>query len=205
MLLSPRIVSGDRELIQIVDAAMAEAARKSGAWLVCRPGCFQCCIGAFSISQLDALRLRRGMDSLDALDPERAARVRQRARRSVARISSDFPGDPVTGLLAEDENAEERFSTFDDDEPCPALDPELGTCDLYSARPIDCRTFGPPVRCGEEAVGVCELCFEGASEDQIAACEVEVDPDGVEPALLRELESTAGARGRTIVAYCLVS
>ena len=44
----------DRALIQIVDSALAEAARRSGKWLVCRRGCTQCCIGVFPINQLDA-------------------------------------------------------------------------------------------------------------------------------------------------------
>lgn len=75
-----------------------------------------------------------------------------------------------------------------DDEPCPVLDPDALTCDLYAARPITCRVFGPPVRCGDEAVGVCELCFHGATDEQIAACEVEIDPDGIEARLLSGLE-----------------
>src|SRR5260370_38498717 len=182
---------------------MAEAARKSGSWLVCRLGCTQCCIGPFPISQLDALRLRKGLFDLEAHDPQRAGRVRRRARESVARISKDFPGDSATGLLDEGEAAEERFSDFADDEPCPALDPETGGCDLYSARPISCRTFGPPVRCGPDAVGVCELCFEGASEEQIATCEVEIDSAALETELAAEIERTTGAKGRTIVAVAL--
>jgi Fe-S-cluster containining protein len=197
--------SGDRTLIQIVDAALAEAASKSGAWLVCQVGCTQCCIGPFPISQLDARRLRSGLAELEARDPDRGSRVRQRARQSVARLSSSFPGDPATGMLAESEEAEERFASFADDEPCPALDPESGACDLYAARPITCRTSGPPVRCGSDAVGVCELCFEGASDDEIAACEVEADVDGLEFTLLEELEQTTGARGQTIVAFALIS
>ena len=83
---------------------VAEATRKSGGWLVCRVGCTQCCVGPFPISQVDARRLRHGLIELEALDPERGSRVRERARQSVARISSDFPGDPATGILAEDED-----------------------------------------------------------------------------------------------------
>ena len=198
-----RIETGDRELVQIVDTAMAEAARRSGSWLVCRLGCTQCCIGPFPISQLDALRLRRGLADLEAHDPARARNVRRRARESVARISGEFPGDAATGLLDEGEAAEERFSGFADEEPCPALDLETGACDLYSARPMTCRTFGPPVHCGPDAVGVCELCFEGASEEQIAACEVEIDSAALETELAAEIERTTGAKGRTIVAFAL--
>src|SRR3989442_16027318 len=94
MQASLRIDAGDRALVQIVDAALAEAARKSGPWLVCRLGCTQCCIGPFPISQLDAERLRGGLAELEATDPARAGRVRERARESVARIARDFPGDP---------------------------------------------------------------------------------------------------------------
>ena len=194
------IDSGDAALIQIVDTALAEATQKSGPWLVCRLGCTQCCMGPFAITQLDARRLRRGLAELEFSDPERATRVRLRARQAVARISHDFPGDAVTGLLAENE-----FPDSMDEEPCPALDPKTGACDLYAARPITCRTFGPPVRCGEESVGVCELCFQGASDSEIASCEVESDPDGLEVRLLEELEHMTGSRGETIVAFALAS
>lgn len=201
---APSIDSRDQALIQIVDAAMAESARKSGAWLVCRLGCTQCCIGPFPITQLDAHRLRRGLAELEAGDPERASQIRERARESLARIAKDFPGDPVSGVLSEDEAEQAQFADFANEEPCPALDPETGACDLYAARPVSCRTFGPPARCDAGSLGVCELCFQGASDDEIAACEVEVDPDGLEAGLLEDFEKTTGARGETIVAFCLV-
>jgi Fe-S-cluster containining protein len=196
--------AGDQQLVQIVDAALAETERKSGAWLVCRPGCTQCCYGPFPISQLDAARLHEGMRLLDAADPIRAARVRDRARESVARLAPSFPGNPDTGLLAEDDEAEARFAEFADDEPCPALDPTTGMCDLYAARPMTCRTFGPPVRSGEEgALGVCELCYQGAGDDDIAACEMKPDPENLEEPLIKQVESSTGVRGNTIVAFVL--
>src|SRR5258705_7781798 len=102
----PRIDARDGALIQIVDAAMAEAARRSGPWLVCRVGCTECCMGPFPINQIDARRLRRGLAELEEHDRERAGQVHERARQYVARISRDFPGDPVTGILAESEEAE---------------------------------------------------------------------------------------------------
>src|SRR5215472_16436585 len=128
--MQPYVPSADQQLVQIVDAALVEAARKSGPWLVCRPGCTQCCIGPFPISQLDAARLRHGLQQLESQDPGRAARVRDRADASVARLSPGFPGNPSTGILAEDEEAEALFARFANDEPCPALDPNTGTCDL---------------------------------------------------------------------------
>jgi Fe-S-cluster containining protein len=194
----------DQKLIQIVDSALADVTRRSGKWLVCRRGCSQCCIGVFSINQLDAVRLQRGLADLEKHSPERAARVRQRARESVARLTPAFPGDPVSGVLHEGEDAEQRFAEFANDEPCPALDPETGNCELYESRPMTCRVFGPPVR-SEGGVGVCELCFQGASDEEIAACEIKPDPDDLEARLLEALENSTGARGNTIIAFCLVS
>jgi len=194
----------DQVLIQIVDSALAEATRCSGNWLVCRPGCTRCCIGAFPINQLDAQRLRRGLADLAMRAPQRADRVRERARDAVARLSRDFPGDPVSGVLDEGGEAAERFADFANDEPCPVLDPETGNCELYESRPMTCRVFGPPVR-SEDGLGVCELCYHGASDEEIAACEMKPDPDDLESALLKNLEDSTGTRGNTIIAFCLAS
>jgi len=209
-----KVRPNDEKLIQIVDAALAKVTRKSGKWLACRPGCTQCCIGVFAINQLDAMRLRRGLAELETRAPERAARVRQRARDAVTRLSAGFPGDRASGVLDEGEEAAQQFADFANDEPCPALDPETGYCDLYESRPMTCRVFGPPVRAelgpgedvlGEGGLGVCELCFQGASNEQIAACELKADPDDLESTLLAELEQSTGARGNTIIAFCLAS
>lgn len=187
----------DRQLIQIVDAALADVTKRSGKWLVCREGCTQCCIGVFAINQLDAARLRDGLAQLEAADPKRAARIRKRAREAVARLSPIFPGNAVTGILHEDGD----FEAFANDEPCPVLDPATGSCDLYASRPMTCRVFGPPVRSGD-GLGVCELCFQGASKTEIAACEMIPDPDDLESNLVEELESR-GIRGDTIIAFAL--
>jgi Fe-S-cluster containining protein len=190
----------DPQLVQIVDAAVADAARRSGSFLRCAPGCTQCCIGVFPISQLDAARLREGLSLLDSTDPERASALRFRARQSVARLAPGFPGDPQSGLL--DEHRAADFEDFANDEPCPALDPSTGLCDLYAARPITCRTFGPPLPT-EDGLGVCELCFHGANPEQIAACEVHLDTDSLESSLTAEAEHTTGSSGSTLVAWAL--
>jgi Fe-S-cluster containining protein len=149
--------------------------------LLCRPGCSQCCYGPFEITQLDAHRLRKGLAELESHDPDRAAAVRQRARHAA------------------------QLKNFSDDDPCPVLDPETGTCDLYASRPITCRCFGPPVLCDSGAVGVCELCFAGASDEEIAACLVDFDPAGLESVLIDELQRATGVSGMTTVAFSLAS
>jgi Fe-S-cluster containining protein len=195
----------DSTLVQIVDKALAETAQKSGDWLVCRKGCTQCCIGVFPISQLDATRLRHGMAKLERTDRDRASAIRDRARQSVARLTADFPGDPKTGLLDEDEEAQERFAEFANDEPCPALSPKTGECELYAYRPMTCRVFGPPIRSeSEDALGVCELCYHGATAEEIAACELKLETDDLETSLNEKVEKASGIKGNTLIAFCLV-
>src|ERR1700721_2776172 len=186
----------DSQLVQILDAALADTARRSGDWLVCRPGCTQCCIGVCAIDQLDAAGREQGLRDLMVDDPGRGHAVVDRARKSVKRLSQEFPGDPETGLL--DPAQQERFEEFANDEPCAALDPATGHCDLYRARPMTCRVFGPPVR-SEEGLGVCELCYHGASETAIAACEMHLETDELEAELTSQIER----QGNTIVAFAL--
>lgn len=194
--------SKDTTLVQIVDAALLDTVRRSGDWLICKPGCTPCCIGVFAIDQLDVLRLHEGLASLDSTDPDRAVAVRQRARDSWARISAAFPGDRNTGILGDDHKAAADFDQFADYEPCPALDPERGTCDMYAWRPITCRVFGPPVR-SEGGLGVCELCYHGATTDEIAGCELKLDDaNALQSELVDQLEAD-GIHGHTIVAFAL--
>lgn len=100
-------------------------------------------------------------------------------------MERDYPGDTLYRVLEEETAAE--------DEPCPALDPGTGTCDLYAHRPITCRTFGPAIRMGGELLPVCELCFVGASDAEILACAADISADAFADKGLDE----------TIVAYAL--
>lgn len=197
-------MAGDAQLIQIVDAATAEAAARSGEWLACRPGCTQCCVGVFSISQLDAMRLRQGFEALKADNPVRAEALRDRVRASVEQLKMDFPGDAATGLLAEnDEDFEERFAEYANEEVCPVLDPATGLCDLYEARPMTCRTFGPPVYSAEGLV-VCELCFVGAPQEEVERCAMSLKHAAeLEADLIREIETARGVSGNTLVTFAL--
>jgi Fe-S-cluster containining protein len=192
----------DIHLIQIVDAALLATAQKSGEWLACKPGCHQCCVGVFTINRLDAARLRNGFADLLASDPERASRISQRVANSARRLAADYPGNSVTGLLDESIEARVAFDSFANEETCPVLDPDTGTCDLYAWRPMTCRIFGPPVR-SEDGLGVCELCYHGATEEEIAACEMVPDPGGLEAILLEDLECQTGVNANTIVTFAL--
>jgi Fe-S-cluster containining protein len=195
----------DSQLIQIMDAELARVTRISGAHLACRPGCTQCCHGAFAINALDAARLRTGMKSLRQSNPVLAACIEARAHSWLTEHSPAFPGNLTTGILGTSESDQEAFADFANEAPCPALDPATGLCDVYEFRPMTCRVFGPPVRVEPDdpantAIACCELCFTTATEDEIAACEMH-PPHALEAELLVETNSAS----ETIVAFALLS
>jgi Fe-S-cluster containining protein len=196
-------------LVQIVDAALIDATQRSGAHLVCRPGCTQCCIGVFPIAHEDAGRLRQGLASLSQTDPEKSQRVRTRVAASLTRLDPWFPGDVTTGILSEDDDQTILFEEFANDEPCPVLDPATGTCDLYEHRPILCRTFGPPMRSegdnGETNLATCELCYINASTEEIAACELDPAIPGLEEVSNQAFNAEHNLHGQTLIAYALRS
>ena len=195
-------------LIQIVDAALLSATQRSGPHLACRPGCTQCCYGIFPISQQDAHRLREALQVLEQTDPEKSHRIQARAAASRTRLNPHFPGDPATGILAEDYESSPLFTdesedSIGDNEPCPVLDPATGTCDLYEARPILCRTFGPPMRTAEDNLATCELCFIHATTEEIAACELDPTIPAQEEASNEAFNAAHNLHGQTLIAYAL--
>ena len=191
------------DLIQIVDAALASAAFRSGEHLACRPGCTQCCHGVFAISQQDADRLRIGLENLTAHDAARAQRIRTRVTESLGRLDANFPGDRITGILHEEYGNDPDFDNFANDEPCPVLDPATGTCDLYQHRPILCRTFGPPMRDEDGNFSTCELCYTTASTQEIAACELDLAVPDLQAASDEAFNAAHNLSGETLIAFAL--
>ena len=64
---------------------------------------------------------------------------------------------------------------------------------------MTCRVFGPPIRMEGDSLGCCDLCFVGAGESEIAACEMPV-PHDLESQLVKE----TGETGDTVVAFALL-
>src|SRR5271168_3136640 len=200
--------NGMPDLIQIVDPAVADAYQRGGHHLVCHPGCSQCCIGIFPISQQDAFRLREALTTLEQTDPEKSNRILTRAAQSRTRLTPHFPGDPKTGILNPDYEdsplfTDESEDSIGDNEPCPILDPTTGTCDLYAARPILCRTFGPPMRTAEDNLATCELCFTHATTEEIAACELDPTRPAQEAGSNDAFNTAHSLHGQTLIAYAL--
>lgn len=182
---------------------MVDVTVRSGEWLKCQPGCSQCCVGVFPIRWQDADRLRDGLVALSKTDPERADRVRARTYASLRKLDPWFPGDVTTGVLGKSYEEAILFEEFANDEPCPVLDLEHGTCDLYESRPILCRTFGPPMRTEEENLATCELCYIEASTEEIARCELDPAIPALEEESNAAYEAATGKSGETLIAYAL--
>jgi Fe-S-cluster containining protein len=195
----PREEDEDRALLAAVHEALSQGRRTLADRLDFGRGCPRCCYGPFPINVLDARRLRRGLAELSLRAPERAAAVVARARAQAGRFAPAFPG--TGAVLDDDDDAVEAFCARFAAEPCPALDLESGRCELYAARPIACRTFGPPVRIGAQDLPPCDWCFSGTPQDASRATAV-VDPEGREDALLTRIEDS-GVRGDTVIALAL--
>lgn len=188
--------AAELRLLDGLDAAFDEARRRAGDRLTCAPGCDACCHGPFPITALDRDRLRRG---LAALDPARAAAIRERARQAIATLRDGFPGDPDSGRPGSDVERLDAFFAGHAELPCPVLDPASGRCELYDFRPVACRLHGPPLRFRGGSSPHCHLCFVGSSADEVERCRVDVDPRGDEGALLRGERDWA-----TLIAWAVV-
>jgi Fe-S-cluster containining protein len=189
-------------LLRILDLALASSIERSGPHLVCRPGCAQCCHGIFQISALDAHRLRTG---LAAAEPALKSRIEIRIEQARNHLLPFFPGNPETGVLSDDDQAIELFEEWAHADPCPILDPATQTCDLYAARPILCRTFGPPIRNDpadlEAGLSVCELCFTHATEDEVLAAETDSTFRLLQDVEEAEYERAHPGTGATIITF----
>jgi Fe-S-cluster containining protein len=193
-------------LLRILDLALASSIQRSGPHLACRPGCAQCCHGVFQISALDAHRLRQ---ALATAEPTLRSRIEARIEQARNHLLPFFPGDPGTGVLSNDDHAVELFEEWAHADPCPILDPTTQTCDLYAARPILCRTFGPPIRNDpadiEAGLSICELCFTQATEDDIVHAETDSTFRLLQDAEEEAYEQTHPSSGPTIIAFAFQS
>ncbi len=197
-----QLPQGDFQLVQIMDAALAEAAQKAGSVAGLPPPAAR----NAAMAHLPSVRSTRcafppAWNRFAAKIPPWPPKLRGAPRRGLRSTGPIFPGDPTTGLLGDSDVEQERFEEFANEVACPGAGPRPpGRCDVYAWRPMTCRVFGPPVRMGDgEALGCCELCFVGVGEAEIAACEMPL-PHELEAKLLDEIP----ASGETVVAFALL-
>ncbi len=152
-----------------------EAARETTPGEVaCRAGCFGCCIGLFEFSLAEAALVRSGVA---ALPDEVRADVLARARRIVTESVRAFPGDAARGLLDPErtEAADDAYFEVVADRACPMLELPSGSCRIYSARPITCRTYGFAwAKDGAVIHPPCGLNLPGASAERQLATSIDI-------------------------------
>ena len=195
----------DAELLQDLDRGFDEASRRAGTWVACGPGCSECCVGPFPITRLDARRLRRGLSDLSRDDPERARRILDRALRAARALVDGYPGDAVRGGLSGDVDTLDRFFERHGSLPCPVLDPASGRCELYAARPVSCRTYGPPLSFLGESASPCPLCFKEAPTTIVERCRFEPDLRGLEDSILWKMGVSPGDEWETLIPFALLA
>lgn len=166
----------DEGQLRILGQGLAEAHTRAGEYVRCGRGCFGCCLGPFPITALDAQRLLRGLELLDAAYPDRARRLAVRAAEAWASLAPHFPGDAATGMLDESRADSVLYSPGLRMLPCPALDLESGSCELYDHRPVACRTFGLAVHHEGTDLEPCRLNYEGLARERWEPLRVTLAP-----------------------------
>ena len=197
------LVADDRCLVALVDAASAEATAKAGAPVVCGSGCAPCCFGPFSITPLDAWRLRRGLDALASTAADTAHGIVERARATAAAQTSAFAPEQA-GQLRSEEEERRHYKAFAN-VPCPALCPDSGTCLIYEWRPLACRTHGPPLRRSGYDFPPCPLCFKKADPALVDEMRLCLDVDDVETPLVERVAAEEDNDARTTVTFALAA
>ena len=187
----------DARQLRILEDGLSEARMGAGDAAVCRPGCFGCCLGPFPITRQDAARLQRGLAAMKEREPDRAARIVERAAEAMLAMREGFPGDWSSGALDETRAAEELYADRYQMIPCPALQLESGECELYEHRPVACRTYGLAVRIADIDLTPCCLNYTGMTPAEIEHRRMELT---IEPVDGEDYED-----GQTVVAAALIS
>jgi Fe-S-cluster containining protein len=145
-----------KAVLERADAFFRGVMQEQGANLQCGRGCSLCCYGLFEIGSGDLPVLAEGLE-----------RAHPRRRQAIIRRAVDIVAASAHPNLRECSPIEkEQFFDRTASLPCPNLGP-AGQCLTYEHRPLVCRTFGLPLRNGDDYLGdVCELNFTEASEAQ---------------------------------------
>ncbi|HEY7532836.1 MAG TPA: YkgJ family cysteine cluster protein, partial [Nitrospiraceae bacterium] len=103
---------------------------------------------------MDREEIQRGLNNLP--DDQRTE-IDQRAREHIASLETRYPRLKKSPSLDEWDDAviDQMVSDFAE-LPCPALDSD-GSCRIYEARPLACRTMGIPTEEHQLVQGACEV------------------------------------------------
>jgi Fe-S-cluster containining protein len=102
-----------------------------------------------------------------------AAPGAERLRRGLRELERERPAEARDTLCSELSHL-----------PCAVLDPGTGACLLYRFRPLTCRSYGLPVKFGDETLPPCTLNFERAPKEDVALATIEPDREDLEGEIL---------------------
>jgi len=158
-----------KRILEQADEFFSSVMRSQPQNLQCGRGCSLCCYGLFEIGSGDVPIIAEG---LEKLHPMRRKRIVKRAVEIVA--SSRHPNLRECSPIEKEEFFDRTAST-----PCPNLN-ESGECMIYDSRPLVCRTFGLPLRDGDDYLGdVCELNFTSAADAEKEAASWDLQREDV--------------------------
>lgn len=183
-----------RRILQQADEHFGRVSSTQPGNLQCTRGCTFCCHGLFEISSGDAAVVA---EAVLRAAPAKRKRLVERASKIMEATSH-----PNIREISADEKEEffDRTSAIQ----CPALS-DRGACTIYDDRPIICRTFGLPIRDGDDYIGdICELNFTDASDEEKLSASwdlqnedpVSADDQYTIPEAIVMAARLAGARGK---------
>ena len=158
-----------KRILEEADEFFSSVMRSQPQNLQCGRGCSLCCYGLFEIGSGDVPIIAEG---LEKLHPMRRKKIVKRALELI--VSSRHPNLRECSAIEKEEFFDRTAST-----PCPNLN-ESGECMIYDSRPLVCRTFGLPLRDGDNYLGdVCELNFTSAGDAEKEAASWDLQREDV--------------------------
>jgi len=113
------------ELYQLVEETVALLRSRFPQEIACKPGCADCCSAVFDVSLIEAVNIAHHFKELA---PATQQKIGGRAEKAMDEWQALFAGptDPAQARIR-----------------CPLLGAD-NLCQLYQARPVNCRTYGVP-------------------------------------------------------------
>ncbi|MCX7920128.1 MAG: YkgJ family cysteine cluster protein [bacterium] len=155
------------KLLSQVDRWFAAVQKRYPKDVVCKKGCYDCCLGLFDISLLDAYYLQQGFSQLPK---SMQKKVINRAEKILIEVQKVQPNLTSPYYLTElsDADIDCICNTFAETR-CPLLS-DRNQCLVYPYRPMTCRLHGIPlidVKHGIYFDQWCELNFVGRKAESL--------------------------------------
>ena len=181
----PTIRDRFQQFIEAVGREFRRNRRLHGDKIHCKRGCTDCCHQVFSITEVEAVEISRGLRSLD---PQLRSQLADNARAYLLRRAEILKQHGFIRAWGDLPKPETRLA-------CPALINEA--CAVYDHRPIHCRKIGMPLYHPEQPgrIFACELNFrpgESYQDPQLVPIQSAMAEDWVQ--LQAEFDAQGGQR-----------